>query len=699
MTEPVHVTPILHLTLPPGLPEADAETLWRECFQPLLGAIHHTPTVRLGVVLAGELVEDFQQRHPEGIDWLRALIEREQIELVGTALHEPILAAIPERDAVGQFLAHATLLKKVFGAQPKGAWLPHGVWDPVIPKILARADLGWVAIDDRLLSRGDEPDGVWRTEREGHAVALLPLDVRARDVAGEVQPRQLVAHFERRAQRGHRLLGLGLSANRFATRRDQAWLATLLSQLGRTGTIATLRPSDAVRTGPQRGRVYITHATDAAWATSLLRYEEANRLHKRATRASRLIERLERMVKEGGIGGHRPDPSQLVQAHRYLYRAQAAEVYGHGPHAGIYDARLRAAAWRDLLRAERVAAEAMRTDDRLAVETTDIDCDGNDDVVLRTPTSTVVIDRAHSAGVIEFSIASRARNLVDTMTRSPEAYHVDLLKGVPADDTDETTDTVHVHGSLARAAMQAAAAHRPVGDEETTASVPSVQLDASRSRELVRSLVHDPRPRVCFVEHLIGSEVTVEHLQHSRYAELGKGLRDAPWQLVSAERHGEDALRAILFQDGHIEDLGGEKQVRMQKRYTLHREPMLDVRLDVVNRGHEVLRARLALELDLAPAAGGESLYLAHAGERRPLTRAGDAGEVQDVRVEASDLTVHVVLRKAARLWHYPIETVHRSGAELVLGQQGTCLVLVWPIELWGQEKARFDVRVAVETG
>jgi hypothetical protein len=673
----LNVATLLHLGLAPGLPDDEAERLWSDCFQPLIGALHHTPDFRVGVVLAGEIVEDWLQRHPEAIEWLRALIQRNQVELVGTAMHEPVLSAVPERDAVGQLVAHATQLKKVFGVRPTGAWLPHGAWDPCVPRILRAADLSWVAVDDRLVSaalpEGTPVAGVWRTEREGQTVALLPVDGAAADAAPDTSVKQILWHLERQARQGASVVTLAFDATRFATRRDQSWLATLMVALARAGqAFGTARPSDAVQEAPTRGRVYLAagRAGDPhPWERALLRYDEANRLHKRMLRASRLVERLDKMVKDGGPGGFTPDPSQLVQAHRYLYRAQSAPVYAHGPHAGVYDARARALAWRDVIRAERTASEAMRIDDRLVVETADLDGDGTEDVVLRTPSSTVLLDRARSAGLAEWSVHGVARNLCDTLTRRPEPYHEGLDRALDEDGPtasgleDEVTDA-------------------PLGGPNPA---------------LARALRVDPRPRVGCAEHLIGPEVTLDGLMRGAFARIGRGLGDRPWQLLSADKYGDDSLRALFSAEGTVEDLGGEKAVRLHKRYTLHREPMLDFRVEVTNLGHEALRCRLAVELDLTPSPGDPPWLVVHQ-DRRATTSPGDAGEVSELRLESADLTLHLVLRKAARLWHYPVETVHRDRGTLVKGFQAVCMVLVWPVELFTNEKAKFDLRLAVET-
>ncbi|MGK0347145.1 MAG: hypothetical protein ACI855_003228, partial [Myxococcota bacterium] len=153
MSTPLDLVLLVHMHLPAGGTAAACERAWSNCFEPMLGAIHHTPDVRIGLVLSGELVPDLSDRHPEGLDWIRALVDRGQIELVGTAMYEPVLSSIPEADAVGQYETHATMLRKTFGGRTTGAWLPHDVWDPSLPRVYAAAGLRWVAVPERHLER------------------------------------------------------------------------------------------------------------------------------------------------------------------------------------------------------------------------------------------------------------------------------------------------------------------------------------------------------------------------------------------------------------------------------------------------------------------------------------------------------------------------------------------------------------------
>src|SRR5690606_5698228 len=107
VNHPLELALILHLELPAGSEAQACATAWARCFQPLLGALSAAPDARVGLVLAGDLVADLEANHADAIVAIRDLVERGHVELLATALYEPVLSAIPERDAIGQFAVHA----------------------------------------------------------------------------------------------------------------------------------------------------------------------------------------------------------------------------------------------------------------------------------------------------------------------------------------------------------------------------------------------------------------------------------------------------------------------------------------------------------------------------------------------------------------------------------------------------------------
>jgi len=635
--------------------------------------------VRVGLVIAGDLIEDLVESHPEGIEQIAALVARDQVELVGTPLHGPVLSAVPERDGTEQILAHATRVKKVFGVRSVGCWIPLGVWDPSVPRVIAKASMLWCPIDDRfLVDVGAGRHGIcgaWRTEREGYAVALLPVDTELRDLVGRVEVDEVFRFLLARPTQGRRHITLSLPAARFGLwpGRDpkvgQAWLATFFEKLGAaTNEVSTIPPSAAAASYPQRGLVYLPSSAPrhigVPWERSLGRYQEANRLHKKMLRVSRAVHGLEREIKAGAHSAVRPDPTLLVQARRYLYRAQDPAAYWHGEEAGIYDPVIRARTWRDLIRAEQVVRLALNRGDQMSVDCIDLNCDGIKEVVFRTPSLVVVVDPACAAGITELSWFGAHRNLVDTMTRVVEPYHAELAEGTLPDLAySETAETDWV-------------------DETTTANsrVPDEIMERAEVG-LRRSVGMDPWPRVSFIERLMGAQVRIEDI-------LGGQIPSptATWELITTERRGDDVLRA-LFSAGVPQEGDDGASVRLQKRFTIHRKPLVEVRIEVANRTHSALRTRLSVELNLTLGPETDRQSIVVAGRPIPLTDVGEVPNVDRMSLEYAPYRAAIKVHRPAKLTHYPVKTVHRHRGQSVAAVQGVCLVLEWPIELWGRER------------
>lgn len=408
MDEPRPVCLIAYLRGPPA----------HEALEALLGALERVARLRIGLALSGALLGDLVASTAPSLARVAAQVEAGRIELVGAPQHGPVLSSIPERDAVAQILAHATRVKQVFGARPRGCWLPLGVWDPALPRVLARAGMKWCPIEDRFLAHL-EPSVVARalavrTEREGCTTVLLPVDSAARAAVARSDPAAAWALLLRRQRTsGSAALAVGLGVGPEPT---GAQLAALLESVP-----AEVRPElPSATTGRVRpGRVYLPSAAPpevgVPFERHIAAHDAAARLHTAMLRASTAVARLEREVRRGPRGEGGADPADLTQARRYLFRAQDADVYWHGAHAGTYDPALRQRAWRDVIRAERTADRALGRDAACTVDVREHG--GGSEVVFRTPVLRAIVDPAARAGVTELCWLERARNLVDVAER------------------------------------------------------------------------------------------------------------------------------------------------------------------------------------------------------------------------------------------------------------------------------------------
>lgn len=416
MTNP-RVALLLHLDSPPLLPDEERSAWWARTGARLLQAVRDGG-VKVGLSLSGPVVDWLHLQREPPLAELREAVATGSVELVATPFYDPVLCSVPGSDGTDQILAHVTATRRLIDVRPTGCWLPRRVWDPEIPRLMRRADIAWTVVEDAAIhahhvQQGIDPWGAWRTERGGHAITLLANDVGAGALRGTASPEEFELYLMGRASQGAESLCFAWSVRREGRDIDREvdWLVAILGSLDSERVVI---PSQLA--AELRGRVYLPSWAPAEvgfpWEQRLLRSPQADRLHKRMLRVSRLLTRLGKRIRRHDPDA--PDPDRILQARRYLHRAQGGVHYEL---EGIRQPELRARAWHDLLRAEALAEEAAQIDRRLVAERVDLRTAGHDQVMLRTPAALVVIDPAVSGGITELCHLSSSLNLVDPPDR------------------------------------------------------------------------------------------------------------------------------------------------------------------------------------------------------------------------------------------------------------------------------------------
>jgi len=315
---------------------------YEQNFVPFLAALEQSGGYA-AVLFAGRLLESWAERKPDALRRIRAVVAEGRLELLASGLHRPVCSAVPERDMRGQFEAHITLVKRALGVRPCGAWIPHGIWEPTLPRLLHKVDLRWTALDRNWLVEVGAPAArVLMVEREGRAVAVIPSGP----------------------------LGTGRGGLASVRLRDPESAAAAAAAVVNTkGLPSSLREGRSARAYLPCG------GPEGLWERDLLEDAGADGLHKRVLQVSRLVRRFEQAEGEGRYAEDGPDPFLLHQARRYLYRSQAAEAYAPCPPRVHVHGAFRDRAWRDVLRAEAAVREGLQLPSCDGVQG-DLDCDG-----------------------------------------------------------------------------------------------------------------------------------------------------------------------------------------------------------------------------------------------------------------------------------------------------------------------------------
>lgn len=680
----------LHFHQPYGnLDEVFADAMDR-CYLPTLALLGQHATIKTAIHVSGPLLDWAEAHRPEMIEALALLVSRGQVEVLGGGYQEPMLAILPDRDAVGQLETMADRCEQLLGARPRGMWLTERVWEPDLPRPIRAAGYRYTLLDDSHLHAAGAPEPLgayYVTDKAGAKVAVFPIDrgLRTRIPYAEVE--ELIDYL--RAQKG-RIPVYGDDVEKFGlwptTERrvwTNKWLERFFQAVERERSwLDTATPSEVMASEPSAGAIYIptisyqemgawTLPPDASvqfdevakrmsmagyqqevqsflrggiWQAFLAKYPESNLIYRKMLRVSDAVQR----AKDADAPGWR-------DAQAALYQGQCNCAYWHGLFGGLYMQHLRAALMGALIEAEQIA------DPREGVRLVQDDFDGDlqDELIFEAPALNLYVSPTRGGSALELDLRGPRYHLTGVLGRRREAYHADVHRA------------------------------RVVSDEEL-GNISAHDLVRATEEGLADKLVIDRYPRGAFVDHVLPADADADAFD-THYAplvdfanatydveRLEEGDHRASATLSCAQR-GHRLTKEIVVDDTSVEaryHLNGEAEVPLR----------FATQIDVTLLSPEQVGGR-RIEID------GEDAI-----DPTPGARAVAKG-VRAVRVIGESMGVDVMLRPSppAEVWRLPIETVSQSERGFERAYQGTALVFVW--DATPSKDQPLEAKLTVEVG
>lgn len=643
------------------------ESAYRQSYLPMLEALERHPAIRLAMHYSGPLLDWLEEAHPEFLPRLRALVARGQVELMTGGYYEPILAIIPDRDKRGQIAKMTAYLRARFSVRARGLWLAERVWEPHLAKVIAQAGVEYTIVDDAhfLLAglREDDLTGVFITEEEGVSLKIFPSSKRLRYLIPWQSVGDVIAYLRRVAGSASPILLMGDDGEKFglwpgtyAHCWEQGWVEAFFRALESAADwLAVLPPGETAQHSPAR-RVYLpTAAYDEMmewaggyWRQFLVKYPEINTMHKKMLRVSKKVWAM-------------PAGRRRHLALDELWQGQCNCPYWHGVFGGIYLPHIRRANFAHLIAADAMADRAVRTPRALRE---DLDSDGMEEIELTSPAMALTIDPDDGGSVVEWDWRERRVNLVNVLTRRPEAYHQQL-----------------------RVAREEAAT---AGD-----GVETIHTTRARVREsgLDRLLVYDAYRLSSFRDRVLTPDVTLEEFARGDFADLGDFRAGSYTGTIVPDRRG---ATVVLSREGAVRRGAGGFSLRVEKRFEVDAsEPVLRVayRLSNISQPQRiafgietcwaVTDPEAVMEIQGIPT-GARAQREVDQVERMNLT---DVGWEGGVRVEVP----------AARVWVLPVDTVSNSEAGLERVFQGIRMIWLWSVTL--APGTEWQARLAIGLG
>ncbi len=742
----------------PGEQEGRIARVVERAWAPLLDALAEHAHVKAALHLSGAVGDWMSTNAPWTLDRIAELVARNQVELLGGSPVGAALQALPERDAVGHIHGSSRWAQERLGGKVRGAWLGSGGWDPTVPRLLARAGVRYTFVEDALLwPAGGHPGGddAWFVaEREGAGVGVIPLDSRLAALVPWALPRYFAYELKERSASGQRFvsvaiagdaLGLRSGSSRWCWGSDKGWVPSFMRMLRAQGSwLKTALPGQLVDTQRPGGRVapsaaawrsdgaaglpavmgrrwrqlqrdqadamdpalerYSPWLSGPPWDAFLVRRDEANQLHKRMLRASASVQRLRRFNRNHATPA---TVEAFERARAWLYSGQGGAVL-HGGYAGGPDRPdLRHTAWRALMRAEYLALQALSDHHKLRHEVQDHDCDGQREILVQTSDYSAMVRPAMGGAISELGLWG-VGNLANTLRRREETWHerVAFAASLPAlvdpsrsalqsllsgEDDDDIIDDELTEDSNSAATIYTDKLQRVALPE-----APPLPAPGKHGTDL---LVCDNHERMLFQEHFLGPGTTLDNLRRDQPPEQGDFV-DEPYGLLSCEPIDGDELQISLAREGVVDVEGVNRLVRVYKRFVFRKDsPVIDVGYEIANRYREPVRSRFATELNLGLDGRVEGRFLQSGDRRSFLDGAGCWEKVTDVALVMPDqgIRVHLWSSEPCQLFFFPVDSLVESCEGYETQHQGICMFFAWELNLWGEERRRFDLFFTVE--
>jgi alpha-amylase len=689
--------------------------VFEKAYEPMVAAIERHPRIRLGLHYTGPLLEWLQAEQPAFIGRLRSLVARDQVEILGGGLFEPVLASLPERDRIAQLERMAALVAGLFGRRPAGAWLAERVWEPDVPTSLAAAGYAWTILDDaHFRAAAIAEDAIWgpyTTEDQGSVVTVFGTEQGLRYRIPFHDVGEVIDYLRQHAtEDGERVGTMGDDGEKFGAWPttwehcwgEGRWVERFFEALeANADWLSTVRPSDWLGSNPPIGRAAIPtgsyaemgewalpadesrafgealrHAREtgapearwlrgAPWRNFQVKYREVNDLHKQMLRTSAKVAQL-------GDG-----PARLA-AMDHLHRGQSNDCYWHGLFGGIYLAHMRAATLEHLIAAEDIGDRELDLVD--VAELRDLDLDGRDEVLLANEGQVVTIDLDEGGGIGAWDVRAARHAVTAVMRRRPEAYHDALRRH------DAATAAKAGPPATPAAAETAAVGDAAAGGGAAAGGAPPESIhDVVRTKEagLADHLVYDGYERRSALVRFLPLDQDAVGWRAGGGTDLGDFV-DGAFRVVDLGPGG-----AVVARDGWVTRGGAGQEVRVQKRVALaggRRDPALDIEVSIENRSDRPLEARVGLEWATTMLGGGgnPAAWWEVSGGRSRHDARGAATGVEQLG-QGNDwlgLAIATTVVPAADAWWAPIETVSNSEDGFERVYQGSALLLSWPLEL-----------------
>ena len=692
MSGTVRLILTLHNHQPVGNFDGVFEAAFQDSYVPFLDVLQDFPDLPVVLHFSGSLLDWLSHNHPEYIQRVREFVRRGQIELLGGPYYEPILAAIPRRDRIGQIQLYKQHLEELFETKIRGMWVPERVWEQSFAGDIAEAGIEYTMLDDTHFRNAglnqDELQGYYLTEESGRLLKVFAGAEQLRYLIPYADPQETINFCRQVADRYQNpVLIFGDDGEKFgvwpgskdhvyrdgwlrrfftALHENRSWLkvttiAETVDQLSPIGRIYLPDASYREMTEwalPAEKQTHYRNLLSANeqrhdwhsmrqfvragfWRNFLVKYPEANDMYARMLQIS---QRLDAMTTPESTEA---ESELLAQARRELYRGQCNCSYWHGAFGGLYLPHLRNAIYQSLIAADSLLERAAgRNGCWVDVQADDYNLDARKELRLAGDRLVAYWSPSRGGHLYELDVRPIRTNLLATLNRRLEPYH-EKIRQHAGQQVSDSGGGVDPNGGV-----------------------------RFKQPNLDQKLQYDPWPRKSLVDHFLQPGLTHETFVQG-HGEIGDFVEGV---YLSKIRRSDERVEATMWREGNL----GPYQVKVTKTVALSSQQgsTLEVtyHLEHLPAG---LPIHFGVECNFAAMAAGASDRYYYNEQGQNL---GPLESIQTTlpssRIGLVDewlgLDVALDVSQPARFWTQPIQTVSQSESGFELVHQSCSVMPHW---------------------
>ena len=686
------------------------ESTYQKAYKPFLDMLEKYKDIKFNFHYTGSLLSWIEKNHPEHIEKLKNLAKEKRIEIQSGGFYEPIMPSIPDKDKDIQIKKLNNYIKDKFKVKANGAWIAERVWEPTLVKNLAKNGIKYIMLDDsQFLTTGIDTKNIYGyfiTDNENYKLNIFPISQELRYLIPFREAEKSIEYLKSIAtEEGDRVVVLHDDGEKYGdwpgTQKwvyEDKWLENFFEALSKEkDIIKTTTYSEYIKKYPPVSKIYIPNGSyeemltwvlpakvqdefhskleklkksneneiitrfmrGGFWRNYFSKYSESNRMNKRMIYASNIFDRFKFKRNKDKI---KEDKEIALD---YLLQGQCNCPYWHGTFGGLYLNNLRHATYSNLIKSTSISEKNIYGENYFIKKNIDFDMDGRDEIIISSEKETLIFHTL-SGSLIEWDLKKENPiNLIDTLKRREEAYHISAMRNANNDNQNEGHVSIH-------------------------------EIAKKVDEKIAKYLVFDKNEKVFGVDHFLCKMPSAEEFQLLQYEENAKFFES--YYKIIENKIDKNSAAIIFSKDGKV----NEKNINLTKKYIINSNGGFSLEVNLENKSKEDIEFVYALENNITLLAGGEKDRYYTGEDKRISENLSDGGKFDGKifgMIDGAYIKIKILIEceEETNYLYMPNYTISDAVDKLEMNYQNSTIVCLKKIDLKPNEKKSYKLKINVQ--